>query len=425
MASAAALTTIQKLYIAYYGRPADAGGREYWASEVDKANGSLTGIINNFAGAPEAQALYGTGTTTADRVTVLYQNILGRAPDPQGLAYYVARVDGTWKEPDGTIPPPLSLGNLALAILDGVQPGTSDAPLADNRLTVANTFTAQVNDQNYGGNAAAAIARTFLKQVTGDTTTVTQANDQLPAYLNTMAVATKQPAKFAGLIANGLLTNTAIVKADLTEANLDATLQSLTGGGDGGTSTGEGTPGDDDLQGGPGNDTLKGYAGDDTLYGDAGNDLLDGGDGSDTLTISTGKDTLLGGAGDDVFLLEIYTEANDYSSADSVVITGGPGVDRFIVGSTFLGTITISDFAVGAGGDVIDVNALLGSFDSSYVSGNPFNTGFLRFEQNGANTVLRWDADGAGSAASWVTVLTLTGVQATAVSLTDNVSFPA
>lgn len=192
-----------------------------------------------------------------------------------------------------------------------------------------------------------------------------------------------------------------------------------------GSNTVEGTPGDDELQGGPSNETLKGYAGDDVLQGAGGNDLLDGGDGADTLIISTGKDTMNGGAGDDLFVLEFYTETNDSSAADSVVITGGPDADRFIVGSTFLGTIAISDFAVGAGGDVIDVNALLGSFDSSYVSGNPFNTGFLRFEQNGANTVLRWDADGAGSAASWVTVLTLTGVQATAVSLTDNVSFPA
>lgn len=224
MASAAALTTVQKLYIAYYGRPADAGGREYWASELDKAGGSLAGIINSFAGAAEAQALYGSGTTTADRVTVLYQNILGRTPDAQGLAYYVGRVEGTWKEPDGTIPPPLSLGSLALAILDGVQPTSDDAPLANNRLAVANGFTAQVNDQNYGGDAAAAIARTFLKQVTGDAATVNQANGQLPAYLNTMGVATRQPEKFAPLITNGLLTNTAIVRTDLTDDNLDAIL---------------------------------------------------------------------------------------------------------------------------------------------------------------------------------------------------------
>lgn len=214
MPSANALTTIQKLYIAYYGRAADTAGQNYWANEMDKAGGSLNGIIDAFATAPEAQALYGSGTTVNERITVLYQNILGRAPEANGLAYWAGEVAAGR----------LSLGNAALTILNGVPPGSTDAALVNNRLAVANTFTAQVNDQNYGGDAAAAIARTFLKQVTGDAASLTQANSQLPAYLNTMGVATRQPDKFAPLIANGLLTNTAIVRADLTDDNLDDIL---------------------------------------------------------------------------------------------------------------------------------------------------------------------------------------------------------
>ncbi|MDD2690269.1 MAG: DUF4214 domain-containing protein [Simplicispira sp.] len=214
MPSANALTTIQKLYIAYYGRAADAAGQNYWATEMDNAGGSLNGIIDAFATAPEAQALYGSGTTVNERITVLYQNILGRAPEADGLAYWAGEVAAGR----------LSLGNAALSILNGVPPNSTDAALVNNRLAVANTFTAQVNDQNYGGDAAAAIARTFLKQVTGDAATLTEANNQLPAYLNTMGVATRQPDKFAPLIANGLLTNTAIVRTDLTDDNLDAIL---------------------------------------------------------------------------------------------------------------------------------------------------------------------------------------------------------
>lgn len=214
MPSANALTTIQKLYIAYYGRAADAAGQNYWATEMDNAGGSLNGIIDAFATAPEAQALYGSGTTVNERITVLYQNILGRAPEANGLTYWAGEVAAGR----------LSLGNAALSILNGVPPNSTDAALVNNRLAVANTFTAQVNDQNYGGDAAAAIARTFLKQVTGNAATLTEANNQLPAYLNTMGVATRQPDKFAPLIANGLLTNTAIVRTDLTDDNLDAIL---------------------------------------------------------------------------------------------------------------------------------------------------------------------------------------------------------
>lgn len=216
MPSANALTTIQKLYIAYYGRAADSAGQRYWAELMDNAGGSLDGIIGAFANAPEAQALYGSGTTVNERITVLYQNILGRAPEADGLAYWAGEVAAGR----------LSLGNTALAVLNGVHPDSTDAPLVNNRLAVANSFTAQVSSasNSYGGDAAAAIARTFLKQITGDAATVTQANNQLPAYLNTIGVASKQPDKFAPLINNGLLTHTAIVRIDLTEDNLDEIL---------------------------------------------------------------------------------------------------------------------------------------------------------------------------------------------------------
>lgn len=217
MASSSALTTVQKLYIAYYGRAADAAGQLYWADQLDLADGALVGIIDAFANAPEAQALYGSGTTPAERITVLYQNILGRAPDPAGLDYYVGEVNSGR----------LSLGNTALAILNGVQ--GDDVPLANNRLSVANAFTSQVSSaaKSYENDAAAAIARTFLKQVTGSAGTVSQANDQLTAWLNTIAIASKQPEKFLPLISNGLLTHIAIVSSTLTQDNLDAALATV------------------------------------------------------------------------------------------------------------------------------------------------------------------------------------------------------
>lgn len=217
MASPTALTTVQKLYIAYYGRAADPAGQIFWAESLDAANGDLAGIVDAFANAPEAQALYGNGTTNSERITTLYQNILGRMPDPIGLDYYVNEV-GSGR---------ISLGNAALAILNGVQGG--DKTLAENRLNVANAFTSQVGSgpKSYDTEAAAAIARTFLKQVTADAATVGQASAQLPAYLNTVAVASRQPSKFTVLISEGVLITTAIVSTTLTEANLDAAIMAL------------------------------------------------------------------------------------------------------------------------------------------------------------------------------------------------------
>ena len=48
MATQASLNTIQSLYVAYYGRPADPAGLEFWANLLDQAEGDLSGIINAF-----------------------------------------------------------------------------------------------------------------------------------------------------------------------------------------------------------------------------------------------------------------------------------------------------------------------------------------------------------------------------------------
>jgi len=48
MATSASLNIIQSLYVAYYGRPADPQGLEFWATLLDKSEGDLNGIINAF-----------------------------------------------------------------------------------------------------------------------------------------------------------------------------------------------------------------------------------------------------------------------------------------------------------------------------------------------------------------------------------------
>ncbi|MDD2545627.1 MAG: S8 family serine peptidase [Burkholderiaceae bacterium] len=213
MALPESLSTIQKIYIAYYGRPADPAGQQYWGNELEKAGG-LDKVIDNFAGAPESQALYGGASTTADRITVLYQNILGRAPDTAGLNYYAGEVDG------GRI----TLGKLALSILNGVT-GT-DVAVINNRVSVANSFTAQIPTdpqiKAYNGDSAAAVARTLLKEVLGTADSLTQGNAKLAAYLNTTKVASEVPEKFLPVIQKGFLVNTNVVSENLTRDNVDS-----------------------------------------------------------------------------------------------------------------------------------------------------------------------------------------------------------
>ena len=96
-------------------------------------------------------------------------------------------------------------------------------------------------------------------------------------------------------------------------------------------------------------------------------------------------------------------------------ITGGLGTDTYVVRQSSPGHVTVTDFAVGAGGDVINVDDILGCSVSFDDTSNPFDPadGHLRLVQQGANAVLQWDLDGAGNANNaFKTVLTLQGVSA-------------
>ncbi|RZT10670.1 Hemolysin-type calcium-binding repeat-containing protein [Duganella sp. CF402] len=172
-----------------------------------------------------------------------------------------------------------------------------------------------------------------------------------------------------------------------------------------------GGSGNESLLGGYGNDTLYGGGGSDTLSGDGGDNLIDGGDGNDYFyngnTSYAGKDTLLGGAGDDVF---VYGVRGQQATA-----TGGAGQDIYRPDSTgYSGRIVptnlnVTDFTAGAGGDKIDLMAQLNS-NTSYAGGNPFSAanGYLRVVQDGADTRIQLDTDGAaGGGYTYVTLLTL------------------
>lgn len=178
MAASAYFQDVQKLYIAYYHRPADPAGLLYWAQQIDAAGGDTTGAVNAFGMAAESQALYGavTSATIGDVVDKIYMAAFNRLAEQDGKDYWVAQFNA------GAITP----AGIAVAVIAGAQGG--DLTVLNAKLTVANEFTKQVDGRpltdpafgtapfnvTYDGNTDADNARDILKPVS-DTVTLTPA----------------------------------------------------------------------------------------------------------------------------------------------------------------------------------------------------------------------------------------------------------
>ncbi|BBB69679.1 hypothetical protein UNDYM_5426 [Undibacterium sp. YM2] len=127
-------STIQKLYIAYFNRPADVAGLTYWEGQLDGNKISLAGLAQSFSEQVEYVATYG-GKSTADVVTALYKNLFGRAPDAAGLTYWATQIDTR----------AVNMGTAALAILNGATPDSLDGITIQNKLNFSANFTASLN----------------------------------------------------------------------------------------------------------------------------------------------------------------------------------------------------------------------------------------------------------------------------------------
>lgn len=133
VAMSASQEEVQKCYIAYYGRPADPGGLAFWSSLLDKNGGSPGSIINSFTQSPESQALY-ANLTSSQVVTTLYEQLLGRAPEEEGLQYWTTQLES------GN----LSRQNIMMTLLNSAY--GVDAEVVDNKLAAAAMFTGSPNN---------------------------------------------------------------------------------------------------------------------------------------------------------------------------------------------------------------------------------------------------------------------------------------
>jgi len=125
------------MYVAYYGRPGDPGGLNWWAGKLEAAGGDLSEIINSFGSSQEYVDRFG-GMSSESLINNIFVQLFGRDADSAGRDWYVGKLESG--------DPNWSLASIALRIADGVQEGDDDAVVVANRMAVANDFTQAVED---------------------------------------------------------------------------------------------------------------------------------------------------------------------------------------------------------------------------------------------------------------------------------------
>lgn len=231
MAASAYYAQVQQLYVAYFGRPADKLGLEYYAKLLDANGGNDKAMLHDFANSAESKALYNQ-TSLSAKVASMYVTLFGREGDIAGITYWASEVQA------GKV----LLSEVAAAIAFNAQ--AADKAAFSAKLAAADAFTAKIDTTAelvaYETNPS--VGRTWLSSVK-DTATQTSAAATIDATLTAAVNGTNTTAG---------QTFTLTKSVQVTEGTLNN--DTFIAGDEGGSAT---LNAGDTIHGNSGKDTLK------------------------------------------------------------------------------------------------------------------------------------------------------------------------
>jgi hypothetical protein len=182
---------ISRLYISFFNRAADPEGLQYWVKRYNEAVAEgrdgkdfLEDMADSFAQSPEAKAIYETTANPTDAqieayIAEAYQNMFGRVPDDEGLAYWAGR----WKAEMAEGKP----GVRVLFEIENAARGSSnadDVAALQNKAEVAAKFTSDfIASGAEWTDADFATAGSIVDGVDHTPESVQQANDQIAEFI--------------------------------------------------------------------------------------------------------------------------------------------------------------------------------------------------------------------------------------------------
>lgn len=208
---------VQRIYVGYFGRPADAGGLAFFAerfralgaptdilavSNAYETNADIRALVDVFGTSAESQALY--AGDNAAFIDAIYRNLFSRPAEQAGKDYWANAID------KGLVTRPRA----AIQIMAGAQ--TSDRDVISKKAVVAGSFTASLNSAQrslaYDGLAANVIVRNMLASVVIDTDPAAF-QGSIDATLSTLVSQLGAQGMYSGrLTSNGNLLNSLILE---------------------------------------------------------------------------------------------------------------------------------------------------------------------------------------------------------------------
>ncbi|MFK3740079.1 DUF4214 domain-containing protein [Massilia sp. TN1-12] len=147
---------VQKLYVAYFSRPADVAGLDYWANVLATDPSGYQKISASFAASQEYRDTY-AGMDNNAVVSAVYEHLFGRAAETAGVQYWANLLNQK----------AITIDNVVTQIAGGAQ--DSDKFAYQAKVAVAGAFTDRVDTPAekaaYSGTAANKIAIDYIASV--------------------------------------------------------------------------------------------------------------------------------------------------------------------------------------------------------------------------------------------------------------------
>lgn len=149
-------TEVQKLYVAYFSRPADVAGLAYWTNVLATNPSGYQLISASFADSAEYKAMY-AGMDSRATVSAVYQHLFGRPAEAAGVDYWANLLDQK----------AITIDNVVTQIAGGAQ--GNDKVAYNGKVAVASVFTDHLDQpaeqQAYSTSAGLKMASDYIASV--------------------------------------------------------------------------------------------------------------------------------------------------------------------------------------------------------------------------------------------------------------------